>query len=1013
MSKLTKFKRNGRRLLTLGLAPVIAITISSCSSKEIGPVDNSANYLTVGNYSVTNGEVWDNLKWSAANLFGDFKEQVVLQPQIEDIKTVLADKNNANYNYYTERLQNYIIEDVYDFDFSLEDHEEEIEDLLETTKKQDIIKYADTIYVNYRVNISTDDIISALENGNYAALEPLYEIYYNDFASELYAREKLQEEIDKQNEEAKNDDDDSTVGYFTKTEVINRYKDYYLNQGDVNLIMIKFASEDEMNNTLRAFGIKVDDDQFYYLTDTPTSYNEYISYYEDFDFDTASPNEYFNLDASYGHSIILQLYIAMYNYIYTYRDAIPNLKAEASDNSAATYFSNANVIDQRSTMQSIIDYYDENNLVTDAKTDEERVTSIINEAKTAVDSKYIVYTAEELNDLDSSLYTYVYETLKEPQQVVSGDEYDRYSTPSNVYSSDNYQYMIFKYQQETTDDDKLYNEDLTDDELYDAILENTTLYDKIVKDLTDEDLTSTYITNQLTEATNEVEVKIYDSSIEISYSVNNSNYSKTLSSAPDSNTVASFSYDGRTVNAYVTTEDGKGLWDILEYRNGITAAANILSNKMMKDTEEYKNIPQDIVDNFYSTIEYVLASFANDALASNGYPASIGKYNFLMLYYHTADIDEIVNDVYKVSYVSQQILTDYSSESVVNFFEEFSTKAYNNYFNITAQKLSVYLDIDEDGTPDDIANWKDLTTDFNGQTMTYADIAKELIKKVYSLLEVSTSAHTDALKTIVDNYNASSRFNSHEGGQFSDEDNYYDPIGNEWDFSQFKKLGFAIATEEVTVTNSTTDVDLAIKNGLYDIYKSEGFEMEDTFPNSYLPSVENSVVEAEDAYNYFVITAASGPSSAKYEESSDEYGLFKDLYYMYNEKVVTIDNVYNDTDVLNFNQIKAYLLEYINSSTSNLLPSDISDSLTNYLSPVLTRFKADGTQFEIVLKYIAGGDTTKLDFANDENDNRLPIILEINQRAADDYTYYGKEVYNNFSGWWDSLDALFTTGGNN
>ena len=134
---------------------------------------------------------------------------------------------------------------------------------------------------------------------------------------------------------------------------------------------------------------------------------------------------------------------------------------------------------------------------------------------------------------------------------------------------------------------------------------------------------------------------------------------------------------------------------------------------------------------------------------------------------------------------------------------------------------------------------------------------------------------------------------------------------------------------------------------------------------------------------------------------------------MYNEKVVTIDNVYNDTDVLNFNQIKAYLLEYINSSTSNLLPSDISDSLTNYLSPVLTRFQANGTQFEIVLKYIAGGDTTKLDFANDENDNRLPIILEINQRAADDYTYYGKEVYNNFSGWWDSLDALFTTGGNN
>ena len=1020
MSKLTKFKRNGRRLLTLGLAPIIAITISSCSNSDIAPANSSDSYLTVGNYQVTKGDVWNELRWQASDLFADYKEQIVLQNQIDDIKNVLNDKNNANYNYYVERLQNYIIEDAYDFDFSLENHDEEIEDLSDTDKEQKITKYADDIYTTYRVNISIDEIKNALTNYDYASLSPLYEVYYNDFASELYAREKLQEEIDKKNEEAKNDDDDNTVGYFSKSEIVTKYEDNYLNQGDVDLIMIKFASEDEMNNTLRAFGIKVEDGSFYYLPETPESYNEYISYYEDFDFDEADTSEYFNLDSNYGHSIILQLYIAMYNYIYTYRNPIPNYKSEGST------FENQNIIDQRATTKAIIDYYNQENLVYDAASDDARIKAITDAAKTAVNSEYITYTAEELNDLDSGLYDYVYETLNTPSPEDESLEYNRFSTTEDKYSNENYQYMVYKISQQYTDDDKpnqnengIIDDTLTTDEVYQNILDSTSsvdgvsLYDRIIKDLTDEDLTSSYISEKLTEATNEVKVKIFDSAIEISYAVNNTDYNRTLSGAPDNNTVATFTYDDRTLNAYVTTEDGKGLYDILEYRSGITVAANLISHQMMKDTEAYKNIPQDIVDAFYSTIEILLASFANDGLSSNGYPASIGKYNFLMLYYHTSDIDEIVNDVYKISYVSQQQLVDYSNDKWINFFHEFSTKAYENYFSVTAQNLAVYLDIDEDGVADDINNWKDKPVTINEEEKTYKDVAIDLITKINELISASSDTHTNALTTIVENYNSSSRYNPHEGSQF-DNDGYYDPIGNEWDFSIYKKLGFAITTSEITVTNSSTDVDLAIKDTIRDIYNSEDFQVNNNFPTAYLPNVDTTTVEANDSINYFIITGATAPSSAKYEEDSDTYGLYKDIYYMYNENVIKVDNVYNDGDTLNQNQIKAYLLEYIASSTSNLLPSDISDSITNYLSPVLTRFQDNGTQFEIILNYIANGDITKLQFSDAENNSRIALLLEINQRAADEYIDYGNDdLYNNFAGWWTNLQELFVAGGNN
>lgn len=1017
MAKFNLFKRNGKRLLTLGFIPVLAITLTSCSSNNLVVPNSDTNYLTVGNYSVTNSEVWNSLKWSASDLFSEYIEEVVLQEKINEIETVLADANNENYNSYVSKLQNYIIEDVYDFEFSLEDHEQEIEDLLPSTREQNILEYADTIYVNNRVDISRADIATALRNEDYAALEPIYHLYYHDLASQLFALDKLNEEINDADEEALNDDNESTVGYFSKSEIVTKFEDSYYNQGDTDVIMIRFASEGEMNNTLRSFGIYVHNDKFYYLTNTPESYNEYISYYNDFDFSTASTDEYFDLDASYGHSIILQLYIAMYNYVYPYRSPIYNYKDSTSS------FINNTTIDQRSVTKSMIDFYQANNLVTNADSDDARLDQIVTAAKTE-SNEFITYTAESLNDLDASLYEYIYETLQTPAENTYNDNTDdRYSVPSTAYASDNYQYMVFKISQTQTEDDKIadeqntYNLNLSTDEKYNIIITNEALLNSIKNDLRDEDLTSSYISTALSDATANVEVSIFDQAMEISYSVNNSDYNRTLSGAPDNNTAAIFRYEDREVRAYITTEDKTGLWDVLEYRNGLTIAANLISTKMIKDTEEYKSIPQDIVDNFYTTIEYLLASFANNGLSSNGYPSSIGKYNFLMLYYHTADIDQIVNDTFKVSYVTQNILTDYSSDNVVNFFNEFSTKAYNNYFSITAQQVSVYMDRDEDGDPDDISTWQNEPISDTNQT-TYGQKAIELIQKIYELIETSTSSHTDALTTIVDNYNSSSRYNPHEGSQYptNGEDGYYDPIGNEWDFSQFKVLGFALTTTEVTVTNTSTDVTTEIKDALYNIYHSEGFVLNDNYPSSYLPEPTNTdtTVVADDSYNYFVITAASGPTSAKYEASDDADSLYQNLYYMYNERLIKVDNVYNDSDILNNNQIKAYLLEYVNSQTSNLLPSAISESVTNYLAPVLARFQENGTQYVIVINYICGGDLTKLEFNDPNNRARLEETLEINANAADQYIDYGDnaEVYNNFYGWWDSLSTLLS-GGNN
>lgn len=1008
MLKIDIFSTKMRRILSILILAILTITITGCKSKVVDTLPYDENYLTVGNYSVTKGEVWNELKWNAADLFDTKAQEAVLNKYIEDIKNVMSNPSDSKYTEYKTRLQSYLVEDVYDLTFSLESHDEEIEDLKADAKTKSIKKYADEVYQNYKVDIKTEEIINALEANDYDKLSPLYENYYLNYAKELLAIDKLNEEIEEKNKEALEDDDEDTVGYFTKSEIVSKYKDKYLHQGYVDVIMIKFASETEAKETLRAFGLIVNDEnQLCYLTNTPSNFNDYKKYYDEFDFDEKTESDYLPLDSYYGSSIILQLYIAMYNYIYTYRDAIENIDVNMQ-----------NIIDQRSTTAALIETY--NDLEIKNKDEEDkRIDDIMKQVNSDGPNEFVRYTAEEINDIDSSLYDYIYETLQTPEETIKdgeeqSDKINRYTTSPKSINS-NY-YMIYKVDyEENVADDKLYDSEDDTDELYNKIVKDENLYSRIIKDLTNEDLTSSYIDEKLNAEMENVKVKIFDKSIEIAYSVDHSDYNKTLSKAPDTNTIATFEYDGSTISYYLTTEDGKGLWDILEYRNGTAVASNLISTKMIKDSEEYKSIPQEDIDAYYKSIEYVLASFANDALASNGYPASIGKYNFLMLYYHTADVDQIVDDVFKVSNASSQILTNYIADDTLEFFNYYNEIAYKNFFSVNATDLKIYLDKDEDGEADEIDwNTEVVTIDGEFKGMLLKDVAKELVETIYTKVAATSGDHKTALTDIVSTYNSTSRFNPKEGGQFDDDE--YDPIGSEWDYAKFKRTGLVISTEDLTVTNSSTDIDINIMNKLRDVYMDNNLA-EKEYSEVILenPNDENALVEANNCLNYFLITGYEKPASAKFEAYKDVDGIYQNIVYKYNEDYITVENVYNDGDMLNKNQIEAYILEYLASSTSNLLPTDISTSLTNFLSPILTRYQDTATQIEIIYNYVSNGDNSAYQFADSNNNERFETLREINIRVADDYKTYENEEdearFNNFAGWWDKLKEL-SNGGN-
>lgn len=1011
MSKISFNKVTFKRLAMVAGLSLMSFTIASCQTNHTTSFDGDATYLTVGNESVSYQEVWDELRWNATNLFADKKLEAVLNTELDDIKNVLADPNNANYKNYQTRLKSYLLEEVYGLEFNLdiEKHYEEIADLDSKTKKHDILAYADSLSLSYDLSMSIDDIVKALENDTLEdldSLNKLYEYYYLDLAKENFAKNKLAEEIKEKDEEALDSDDEDNVGYFTKDEITSLYESDFLNQGDSESIIIKFASEDEALDTLRAFGIKVNDSKLCYLTNTPANYNDYLKYYDEFDFTNST--DYMDLSSTFGDSLVLQLYIAIYNYTYTYRSNLENLDLDVS----------SAIIDQRSTTNTLIQKYNE--LLADgdwdANKDDERIENIVNTLKAEEENynNYVKRTAESLKEYSESMYTYVYETLETPLEASEDGDYTRYTT--SPHSADDAYYMAYKISYAKTAYDAIYEEDITDDDLYDAIVDykdegndTNSLYEAITAKLKDEDLTSSYIDEKINEVLEDVKVKIYDEAMEITYAKDNDDYNRTLSGPSDDNVLAEFTYEDTTVYAYLTTEEKDGIFDVLDYRTGSVTASNLISTKLIKATDEYKNISQEDIDNFYQTIEYTLAIFANDGLSSNGYPASLGKYNFLMLYYHTSDIDEIVNDVFKVGQVSSELIINYNSDEIINFFDEYTQLAYENYFSATALELEVYLDINEDGEADDFTIWDEVSEE---KGVDLRNEAKELINLVYSLLETSSSAHSDALTEIVEKYNTSSRHLPKEGDRFDDEN--YDPIGDEWDFAEYRALGLVLTTNELTVTNTSTDVDNKVKEKIRAIYNKPDFNIYDTYPSQYIenPTDEGAILEYDNAYRYYVITSATGKTSAKYESYNDIYNVYQDLHYMYNNDCLTVENIYNDGDTITKNQIRAFLFEYLVSETSNLIPTDIATALQNYFQPVLTRFLDNATQSEVITAYVIKHGT--YNFSNPESQERFSEIRRINQRISDDYQEYdgvNEEDFNNFYGWWENLPLM--NGGNN
>ena len=989
MMKKCNFKT--RRIFLIVSFFVFLLSLTSCRTAGdlAGNLKVDDIYVQAGDYSVTKGELWNELKWYADDKVASKFEEVIVSEYLEKVesimsKTDLTDEEKELRAQYTERLTAYVIQDVYNFSFSNKTVEELNEDI-EAIKHYDKIKllntYSDEIYSSYNVSSIDGKTVKALcEAGDYITLAKKFaDKYYLSLAKELLAYDNLEEKIEEAFDERDTDDEDD-IGYFTKSDYTSKFKDELTNQGDLNVILIRFASEAEFEDTLRSFGLIEYNSRLVYIpTKDDMSYSDYCDYYDDL-----STTDIKSVHYKLSTLDVLEIYIQMYNYLYGgYRDFIYN-------NDYATYFES---VDLRAITEQI---RTKNASITTEEAEKAEIAKI---AKVLADNKSndelvvdTIYTRKDIDTISASFSNYLYETLTLPLEGRASEDKICYSTNSQTYNEG--EWIAFKLSEGADEYEDVYTVDTTDDELYDIIANDEALKARIEKLLKTDDLTESLITEAINEAKEDIKVKIYDEAIEISYAVSNEGYSKTYGKAPNKNVAAVIEYNDKkyNINIVADAEDENalsgGLYDTLEVEYGITTAIDILSKKVVKDSKAYEDTAEDI-ETFEDNLKYLLIAFTNNYYASSGYPSSIGKYNFMMLYFHSANVDTIIDDFYRVNAASSSILTNYNSDTLLTFFKDYSDEIYNNYFSIGGKRLVVYVDANDDNKYDDVENWKE----------NQKSLAQELILEVLSEVSNTTGSHATALSNLVKEINTSARAIY--------EDN---PIAPENQWAKYRKAGLNVALEDVSAKNDVTNIDFKLKQRLYDIYHSKTYKVNETIPTEYLEELNsaNDILVTDDGYNLLLVTSADFTTSAKFTKEDDKLGVFESVDVYYNEEYVNIKNIYNENDELTLDQIRLYVLENVTSSTSNLSASKISSSLTNFISPVLTRFTSNETQRDILVYFIENK-AGEINFG--DNNERFDEIVRINHDTADGYldmyfdedTTHTLETYNN---WWTTVQNI-------
>lgn len=418
------------------------------------------------------------------------------------------------------------------------------------------------------------------------------------------------------------------------------------------------------------------------------------------------------------------------------------------------------------------------------------------------------YTYTELSSVSSSIAKKVFDTLTTDDFALS------YTIAPNKYLT---KYFLAVELEEQEYDDI----ESTDAKVQEQLIENK--------------LTSALVEYYLYENRLAADLVIYDRGLEILYaddyasiyeslSLDYDVYEKTeLTSATN---VATLTVDGKEVA--ITADD---LYEVMNSRHGAATAIGYASQYILLSGKKYNEVfdlvtgeiyDQDAYDTLYEEeIATYKAELEAGTFESIGYPATYGWENFLRDRFGVASDLELIalGSIYDEALdnfgESKYTFSNTASEAISTLFTkllagdltrseyESQKEAYvkdaettiqyqmqkivDNFFNVDAYTINVFVDLDHNGTADDLTE----------STKAYGEVLINYLLATANDTKVSGSNYQERLASLVKQYNLASL-------------NDTTVVGNTT-FAELKKLGIEVSISSETTYNvkTTTDEDLA------------------------------------------------------------------------------------------------------------------------------------------------------------------------------------------------------------
>lgn len=1050
--KLSKPLASVKRIAIFLLTLLIAVVIVACQNGDQVPYGNLSDdknnpYLKIGDYLVTEKELYNQLRTSSTSRFAAFVDEIVFKDELTPIKQGTQTLDSFQVKVLEKEINTALFS-------STTTTRQAIAALPDRTRAQRIISYADSFAIT-NPGIDKEALIEFLEdvvdravtraseddyvvendaNEPYGYYDPqnnpeMTQILVNQYAlvvaQKTYAKEQLGDINNEKQVTGEMADKDSSV-YVSESHIVSQYKSNIAGRYEVNALIIEFASAKEHEIARYKYAIKsnsrgewyripnISDPNVVEILKTGSSHELWAAPYQKALDILTKPVSEGGLgkvvDANFEPIDYRTPDFATYYSKYTINNATDSSLEDS--------------MEYNEVLWTFLKIYDDLNGTTLAPDLNQIGTLAAGQTKrTELEELFKYEYNSNIFKNNTALRSYVYgldkESLWLQGQDEDGNKYSRpYSRQVQTFGSNPYLVYLLNDNREV-DEDVLDDSDPEDVHFKDN--ENAqAVREKALKQLIENRLTDAYVQEKIKEKYEEGTIDIYDPIIREFYA---KNYTyKGSYSFLDNDTLAMVNGTKVTVREY---------FNKVEETLGLSTALDLVLMKKLR--VEYKDeLPATIKEDSRKEFEtqYVNPFLAN-SYESAGFPASMGLEKFLLLgfgaYAHDgmSATEDAIDKVYVQTKLREAFEADYAAhyDDIYEKFEILSKRFYNESAGLTASHLLIYVDFDGDGNPDDPTkvNFAELNLkDPNDNPITdledFQNVVEDLITVITNRAKLK-STMSEGLNAVITAYGDATRYEL----TYNALDPYREDV-----WTPYKRLGIQLKFESLgEITNqknfpsnqSTYDVRffdyayamaLHLKNEIEALEDGEAPTAEEKTAraNALLPLYGPELQDSDFAranfsadnirsgfgWHLLLATGYSQLPSAKLVldadpvEDPDAYA--KELED-YTSEVKDPNNpekfldATNSEDTLSWKQILIYLEESKEETGVVTLPTSVQSAITKYFTPINTAYQNSYSKLEVAFQYLLGDGNLSGALGD-----RLTVLRDANINQFYGYSYF-------------------------